>query len=110
MVDPLDGTINFLFGIPQWCVSVAVRDEEGTLAGAVYDPNRDELFSATRGRAGATARRRRERCAAELGGAGRGAPAGAPRARMELASAMVATGLAYERRGARRPGEGARSG
>ena len=49
VVDPLDGTINFLFGIPQWCVSVAVRDGAGTLAGAVYDPNRDELFTATRG-------------------------------------------------------------
>lgn len=49
VVDPLDGTVNFLFGIPQWCVSVAVRDREGTtLAGAVYDPNRDELFTATR--------------------------------------------------------------
>jgi len=48
VVDPLDGTVNFLFGIPQWCVSVAVRDSHGTVAGAVYDPNRDELFSATR--------------------------------------------------------------
>src|ERR1700743_3786034 len=48
IVDPLDGTINFLFGIPQWCVSVAVADEEGTVAGAVYDPNREELFTATR--------------------------------------------------------------
>ena len=49
VVDPLDGTVNFLFGIPQWCVSVAVRDAEGTRAGAVYDPNREELFTATRG-------------------------------------------------------------
>ncbi len=49
VVDPLDGTINFLFGIPQWSVSVAVRDERGTVAGAVYDPNRNELFTATRG-------------------------------------------------------------
>jgi len=48
VVDPLDGTINFLFAIPQWCVSVAVADSRGTLAGAVYDPNRDELFSASR--------------------------------------------------------------
>src|SRR5271167_1132380 len=47
VVDPLDGTVNFLFGIPQWCVSVAVRDGAGTLAGAVYDPNRDELFTAS---------------------------------------------------------------
>jgi myo-inositol-1(or 4)-monophosphatase len=49
VVDPLDGTVNFLFGIPQWCVSVAVGDRVGTIAGAVFDPNRDELFSATRG-------------------------------------------------------------
>ncbi len=48
VVDPLDGTINFLFGIPQWCVSVAVCDEQGALAGAIYDPNRNELFTATR--------------------------------------------------------------
>ena len=48
VVDPLDGTVNFLFGIPQWCVSVAVRDGRGTLAGAVFDPNRGELFTATR--------------------------------------------------------------
>ena len=38
VVDPLDGTVNFLFGIPQWNVSVAVRDDEGALAGAVYRP------------------------------------------------------------------------
>ena len=48
VVDPLDGTVNFLFGIPQWCVSVAVRDGEGTIAGAIYDPNRDELFTRRR--------------------------------------------------------------
>jgi myo-inositol-1(or 4)-monophosphatase len=48
VVDPLDGTVNFLFGIPQWCVSVAVEDGEGALAGVVYDPMRDELWAATR--------------------------------------------------------------
>lgn len=47
IVDPLDGTINFLFGIPQWCVSVACEDERGTLAGVVFDPMRGELFAAT---------------------------------------------------------------
>ena len=47
VVDPLDGTINFLFRIPQWCVSVACEDERGTLAGVVFDPLRDELFAAT---------------------------------------------------------------
>ena len=48
VVDPLDGTINFLFGLPQWCVSVAVEDAQGPLAGVVYDPLRDELFAARR--------------------------------------------------------------
>src|SRR6185437_2086642 len=38
VVDPLDGTVNFLFGIPQWAVSVAVEDDAGALAGVVYDP------------------------------------------------------------------------
>jgi myo-inositol-1(or 4)-monophosphatase len=48
VVDPLDGTVNFLFGIPQWCVSVAVQEEAGrTLAGAIFDPCRQELWTAT---------------------------------------------------------------
>jgi myo-inositol-1(or 4)-monophosphatase len=49
IVDPLDGTVNFLFGIPQWCVSVAVHDDDGGLAGVVFDPLRDELFAGERG-------------------------------------------------------------
>jgi myo-inositol-1(or 4)-monophosphatase len=49
VVDPLDGTVNFLFDIPQWCVSVAVRDNEGALVGAIYDPVRADLFTAVRG-------------------------------------------------------------
>jgi myo-inositol-1(or 4)-monophosphatase len=49
VVDPLDGTVNFLFGIPQWAVSIACEDADGALAGVVYDPLRDELFSAERG-------------------------------------------------------------
>jgi myo-inositol-1(or 4)-monophosphatase len=48
-VDPLDGTSNYLAGIPLWCVSIACEDAAGTLAGVVYDPVRDELFSAVRG-------------------------------------------------------------
>jgi myo-inositol-1(or 4)-monophosphatase len=48
VVDPLDGTINFLFGIPAWAVSIACEDADGTLAGVVYDPMRDELWSAVR--------------------------------------------------------------
>ena len=48
IVDPLDGTTNFLFGIPQWGVSIAVEDESGTLAGVVFDPMRDECWAAVR--------------------------------------------------------------
>jgi myo-inositol-1(or 4)-monophosphatase len=48
VVDPLDGTINFLFGIPQWAVSIACEDADGALAAVVYDPVRDELFAAER--------------------------------------------------------------
>jgi len=49
VVDPLDGTVNYLYGIPQWCVSIAVRDELGTRAGVVHDPLADETFTAVRG-------------------------------------------------------------
>jgi myo-inositol-1(or 4)-monophosphatase len=49
VIDPLDGTINFLFGIPHWCVSVAVEDALGGLVGAVHDPCRGETFAAARG-------------------------------------------------------------
>jgi myo-inositol-1(or 4)-monophosphatase len=89
IVDPLDGTVNFLFGIPHWCVSVAVRDQQGTLAGAVYDPNRDELFTAARDR---PAKLRGPAGTIELGNGRGGAAPRAP----ELATAMLATGLAYD--------------
>jgi len=53
IIDPLDGTVNFLHGLPQSCVSIAVEREGVLLAGGVYDPFRDELFLARRGK-GAT--------------------------------------------------------
>jgi myo-inositol-1(or 4)-monophosphatase len=94
VVDPLDGTVNFVFGIPQWCVSVAVRDAQGTVAGAIYDANRDELFSARRdGPATLTARARES----ELHGRVRAVtPSASPSAEHSLAAAMVATGLYYD--------------
>jgi myo-inositol-1(or 4)-monophosphatase len=49
IVDPLDGTVNFLYKIPVWCVSIAIHDEHGPLIGVVHDPNQDEQFSALRG-------------------------------------------------------------
>jgi myo-inositol-1(or 4)-monophosphatase len=94
VVDPLDGTVNFLFGIPQWCVSVAVRDERQTLAGAVFDPNRQELFTATRY---GHARMIGAHGEVELAGAHRDAVEGGEGVDGEgLARAMVATGLAYD--------------
>ena len=48
-VDPLDGTVNYLYGIPHFAVAIACEDESGLLAAVVYDPSRDELFTATRG-------------------------------------------------------------
>ena len=49
VVDPLDGTTNFLYGVPQWAVSVAVEDAGGGLAGVVFAPVAGELFAAERG-------------------------------------------------------------
>jgi myo-inositol-1(or 4)-monophosphatase len=48
VVDPLDGTINYLYEIPAFAVSVACEDSSGTIAGVVLDPLRDEEFAATR--------------------------------------------------------------
>jgi len=47
VVDPLDGTVNYLYGLPQYAVSVAVEDAEGTLAGVVLDVERGEEWWAT---------------------------------------------------------------
>ena len=79
IVDPLDGTANFLFGLPQWAVSIAVEDGDGVLAGVVYDPPRGELWAAERGGA------------AMLDGR----PVHGSR-RDELATALIATGFGYD--------------
>ncbi len=101
VVDPLDGTVNFLFGLPQWCVSVAVRDAEQTLAGAIYDPNRNEIFTATsdgRGRLSGDAgvvdllgSRTQHAVAAQ-------AEDRAGERATELGAALLATGFAYDAR------------
>jgi myo-inositol-1(or 4)-monophosphatase len=85
IVDPLDGTVNFLYGFPVWGVSVALEDEDGVAVGVVYDPCRDELFRATRG-----------------GGAELDGRPLHVRERRELRAALVATGFSYDpaRRGA----------
>jgi|SRR5579875_2150288 len=48
VVDPLDGTVNYLYGLPTFAVSVAVEDPRGGLAAVVLDPVSDEIFTATR--------------------------------------------------------------
>lgn len=49
IIDPLDGTTNFLHGFPQFAVSVAVQHRGQIEQGVIYDPLRNELFTATRG-------------------------------------------------------------
>jgi myo-inositol-1(or 4)-monophosphatase len=81
IVDPLDGTVNFLYELPAWAVSVALEDADGLAVGVVHSPVLGETFRAARG-AGASV-----------------AETGRPlrvRDCRELAQAMVATGFSYE--------------
>ena len=50
IIDPLDGTTNFLHGFPQYCVSIALRHRGKITQAVVYDPVHNDLFTATRGR------------------------------------------------------------
>ncbi len=50
IVDPLDGTTNFLHGIPQFAISIALEREQTVVAGLVYNPANDEIFIAERGK------------------------------------------------------------
>jgi myo-inositol-1(or 4)-monophosphatase len=85
IVDPLDGTVNFLYGIPVWAVSVALEDADGLAAGVVHSPVNGETFLAERG-----------------GGARLKVDGGSEpqplrvRECATLARAMVATGFSYE--------------
>ena len=81
-VDPLDGTTNFLHGLPQFAISVGLERDGQVVAGVIYDPAKDELFIAEKGK-GAYPNNRRIRVAA----------------RNELADAVVACGLPHIGRG-----------
>ena len=78
VVDPIDGTTNFLYGLPWYCVSLAATRDGVSLAGAVAEPVSGRLWSAARG-AGATCDGRPLRCSAET----------------DLALTLVGTGYAY---------------
>jgi myo-inositol-1(or 4)-monophosphatase len=79
IVDPLDGTVNFAHGYPCFCVSIGVEREGVRTVGVVYDPLRDELFEAVRGR-GARRNGRPVRVSATA----------------EIGRALLATGFAYD--------------
>jgi myo-inositol-1(or 4)-monophosphatase len=79
VVDPLDGTVNYLYGLPDWAVSIAAEVAGQIVAGAVYVPKRGELFSAVRGE-GAWLATVPLRC----------------RAGVPLEQALVATGFGYQ--------------
>jgi myo-inositol-1(or 4)-monophosphatase len=81
VVDPLDGTTNYLFGIPMWCVSIAAEIDTEPVAGVVIDPSRDETWQATAGR-GATCN---------------GVALQVASGRSSLSTALIATGFAYGR-------------
>lgn len=48
VVDPLDGTVNYFYGIPHFCTSIALRHESEVVLGVIYDPMREELWTAQR--------------------------------------------------------------
>jgi myo-inositol-1(or 4)-monophosphatase len=79
VVDPLDGTTNYLFGYPVWSVSVACEDADGGVVAVVHDPTRQETFAAERG-AGATLNGRPVQVRAARG----------------LDRALIGTGFAYD--------------
>jgi myo-inositol-1(or 4)-monophosphatase len=79
VVDPLDGTTNYLFDYPVWSVSVACEDADGGVVAVVYDPTRDETFAAGRGK-GATLNGRPVRVRGPHG----------------LDRALIGTGFAYD--------------
>ena len=78
IVDPLDGTTNFLHGIPHFAISIALERDDEIVAGVVYEPIRDEMYWAEKG-AGAYVNDRRLRVSA----------------RRQLAEAVIGTGLPY---------------
>ncbi len=82
IVDPLDGTTNFLHGIPMFCISIGLEREGELVAGVIYNPISDELFAAEKGQGAFLNDRRRLRVAA----------------RKTLADAVVATGIPHRGR------------
>ncbi len=51
VVDPIDGTVNYFYGIPHFCISIALRRNEEIIVGVIYDPMRDEMWAVRKGEA-----------------------------------------------------------
>ena len=49
VIDPIDGTVNYLYGLPGWSISIAAKDSEGVLIGVVHSPTVGSTWTATRG-------------------------------------------------------------
>ena len=79
IIDPLDGTVNYLYGLPGWNVSVAAKDENGVVAGVVYAPSINGFWSAVKG-GGAFYNGEKIKCNEPV----------------ELSKALLATGFAYD--------------
>lgn len=79
IIDPLDGTTNYLHGYPQYAVSIALKHKNKIEVGVIYDPLRDELFCAENG-AGATLNNRRIRVSKQT----------------DLSSALIGTGFPFK--------------
>lgn len=108
IIDPLDGTTNFLHGFPQFSVSIALLHKGRLEQGVVYDPMRQELFQATRG-AGAMLNNRRLRVTPRTSLAGALLGTGFPykdHAHLDAYLAMLKD-LIVETAGIRRPGSAA---
>ena len=78
IIDPLDGTTNFIHGFPQYCVSIALQQRGQITQAVVYDPTRNDLFTATKG-AGAYLNEKRIRVTK----------------RDKIADALIGTGFPY---------------
>lgn len=79
IVDPLDGTTNFLHGVPQWCISIAAEREGEIISGMIYNPITDEMYWAEKG-VGAYCSSKRLRVSA----------------RTDLSECLIATGLGFK--------------
>lgn len=49
IIDPIDGTTNFIHGLPHFCISIALKHNDQIEQAVIYDPLKEDLFTATRG-------------------------------------------------------------